>query len=191
MLEAAGRIANGVAVPVTVDAEAGYGMDPAELVGALKEIGAAGVNLEDSDHAAGKLRDPSRQADWLRAVRAAAGEQDHDLVINARIDVFLAADPTRSGEVVQSEHVADALRRAEAYAEAGADCVFPIALWQRDALEQFVSAFPGPVNILSIPPAPSIAELADLGVARVSCGGRLQAASIENLRKTLEALATA
>src|SRR3954447_13513287 len=56
MLAAAARIARGVEVPVTVDAEAGYGMEPAELVAALRTVGAAGCNLEDSDHAAGSLR---------------------------------------------------------------------------------------------------------------------------------------
>src|SRR5687767_10609002 len=66
MLAAAGRIARGVDVPVTVDAEAGYGMEPAALVAALRSIGAAGFNLEDSDYAAGKLRDPDRHAEWLR-----------------------------------------------------------------------------------------------------------------------------
>src|ERR687896_1921163 len=58
MLAAAARIARGVEVPVTVDAEAGYGMQPAELVAALRSAGAAGCNLEDSDYAAGELRDP-------------------------------------------------------------------------------------------------------------------------------------
>src|ERR687888_631885 len=68
MLAAAARIARGVDVPVTVDAEAGYGMDPAELVTALRNMGAAGCNLEDSDYAAGNLRDVDRQAEWLGAV---------------------------------------------------------------------------------------------------------------------------
>src|SRR5215470_622927 len=50
MLAAAARIARGVEVPVTVDAEAGYGMDPAALVAALRQVGAAGCNLEETDH---------------------------------------------------------------------------------------------------------------------------------------------
>src|SRR6059036_1968327 len=58
MLAAAARIASGVEVPVTVDAEAGYGMEPAELVAALHSGCAAGCNLEDSDHTTGGLRDP-------------------------------------------------------------------------------------------------------------------------------------
>src|ERR671930_2485810 len=64
MLAAAGRIARGVEVPVTVDAEAGYGMEPAELVAALERAGAAGCNLEETDHAAGTLRDPPEHAAW-------------------------------------------------------------------------------------------------------------------------------
>src|SRR4051812_21387297 len=77
MIAAAARIAGGVEVPVTVDAEAGYGMDPAELVAALRSAGAAGFNLEDSDYAAGRLRDPDRHAEWLGAVHQAAAEQDY------------------------------------------------------------------------------------------------------------------
>src|SRR6516164_3019684 len=65
MLAAAARIARGVDVPVTVDAEAGYGMEPPDLVSALRLAGAAGCNLEDTDHAGGTLRDPDRQAEWL------------------------------------------------------------------------------------------------------------------------------
>src|SRR5438093_5202095 len=90
MLAAAARIARGVEVPVTVDAEAGYGMRPGQLVAALRSMGAAGCHLEDSDYAAGSLRDPDDRAEWLRAVRQAASEAGYGLVINARIDVFIA-----------------------------------------------------------------------------------------------------
>jgi len=72
MLAAAARITRSVGVPVTVDAEAGYGMTAAELVAELKGMGAEGCNLEDSDHAAQTLRDPVQQAAWLRDVRQAA-----------------------------------------------------------------------------------------------------------------------
>src|SRR3954466_6657848 len=91
MLAAAARIVRGVDVPVTVDAEGGYGMEPAELVAALRRVGAAGCNLEDTDHATGGLRDPDRHAQWLAAVRDAAQTDGYPLVINARIDVFLSA----------------------------------------------------------------------------------------------------
>src|SRR5919197_3675181 len=89
MLAAAARIARGVEVPVTVDAEAGYGMQAAELVAALRAAGAAGCNLEDTDHADETLRDPDRHAEWLAAVRRAADVDGYRLVINAPGDGFL------------------------------------------------------------------------------------------------------
>jgi 2-methylisocitrate lyase-like PEP mutase family enzyme len=168
MLAAAARIARGVEVPVTVDAEAGYGMEPAELVAALRSMGAAGCNLEDSDYAAGGLRDPHRHAEWLRAVRQAASDDGYPLVINARIDVFLGPFLSGAGPGTQDELVPEALRRANAYLEAGVDCVFPVILWETDALRRFMSEVRGPVNVVRLPQAPSLAELAALGVARVS-----------------------
>src|SRR5689334_12484129 len=80
MFAAAARIVRGVDVPVTVDAEAGYGMAPGELVSALRRIGAAGCNLEDTHHAEGTtLRDPDRHAEWLTAVRRAAADDGYPL----------------------------------------------------------------------------------------------------------------
>src|SRR3954452_4208098 len=130
MLAAAARIARGVEAPVTVDAEAGYGMQPAQLVGALRSAAVAGCNLEDTDHAAGSLRDADRHAEWLRGVRQAASEDGYGLVINARVDVFLGPFLAGAGPGTQAELVPEALRRANAYAEAGVDCVYPIALWE-------------------------------------------------------------
>src|SRR6266700_7249556 len=90
MLAAAARIAKAVDVPLTVDAESGYGMAPGELVDALFSVGAAGCNLEDTDHTTGLLVDAARHAERLAAVRDAAVARDYGLVINARIDVFIA-----------------------------------------------------------------------------------------------------
>lgn len=173
MLVAAGRIARQVDVPVTVDAEAGYGMQPAELVAALREAGAAGCNLEDTDHAAKSLRDPSEQAEWLGAVREAASKDSYPLVINARVDVFLGPplDGAESGG--QAQLIPEAVRRANAYIEAGADSVYPIMLSDTEALRRFTSQVRGPVNVLYGPLSPSVAELAAMGVARVSWGPSL------------------
>src|SRR3954468_19345331 len=160
MLAAAARIAKAVDVPVTLDAEAGYGMEPAELVAGLCRAGAAGCNLEDSDHAAGSLRDPDRQAEWLRAVRQAASQDGYRLVINARVDVFAGPFLAGAGPGTQEDLVPEALRRAKAYLEAGVDGVFPIALWETDALRRFISEVRGPVNVVAapLPDAPSLAE---------------------------------
>ena len=133
MFAAAGRIARGVEVPVTVDAEAGYGMEPAELVAALRSAGAAGCNLEDTNNATGSLRDPDGNAEWIRAVRQAASADGYRLVINARVDVFLWPFVGGAGAGTQESLVPEALRRANSYLEAGADCVYPIALWEMDA----------------------------------------------------------
>jgi 2-methylisocitrate lyase-like PEP mutase family enzyme len=189
MLAAATRIARGVNVPVTVDLEAGYGLEPAELVDTLAAMGVAGCNLEDTDHTTGRLRDMTEHAAWLRAVRDAASARGYGLVINARIDVFLAAATLQPDAGHQIDHVDEALRRAHAYAEAGADCVFPIILWEPDALAAFVAQAPTAVNILRIPPAPSEAELADLGVARVSYGHLLHGEAMDTFASRLQRLA--
>jgi 2-methylisocitrate lyase-like PEP mutase family enzyme len=170
MLAAAARMIRGVDVPATVDAEAGYGMEPAELVAALRSAGAAGCNLEDTDHATGGLRDTDGQAEWLRAVRQAASEDGYPLVINARIDVFIGPLVAGAAPGAQEELVPEALRRAAAYLEAGVDCVYPIVLWEPAALQSFVPEVRGAVNVVRMPPTPSLAELAALGVARVSWG---------------------
>jgi 2-methylisocitrate lyase-like PEP mutase family enzyme len=188
MLAAATRIARSVEVPVTVDAEAGYGMAPAELVAALQSAGAAGCNLEDTDHTVGSLRDPDRHAEWLRAVREAASADGYPLVINARVDVFLGPFLAGAGPGTQEELVPEALRRANAYLEAGVDCVYPITLWEADALRRFTSEVRGPVNVVRLPQAPSLAELAALGVARVSWGVLLYRGAMARFEDELASL---
>ena len=112
-------------------------------------------------------------------------------MINARIDAFLSAFVSGAERKKQAELVSEALRRAHAYAEAGADCVFPILLWEPDALESFISDAPGPVNVLQFPLAPSRAELAELGVARISYGGLLHQDAMELFGRLLESLPAA
>ncbi|GAA4240173.1 isocitrate lyase/phosphoenolpyruvate mutase family protein [Actinomadura meridiana] len=154
MFAAAGRIIRAASVPVTVDAEAGYGLAPAELVERLLTIGAAGCNLEDTY--AGELAEPETQAEFIAAVRAAAGDA---LVINARVDTFVAKSP---------DPVDAAIVRGRLYLEAGADCVYPITA-PLDAVPALVKGLPGPVNANNMP-GTSLADLAAAGVARVSYG---------------------
>jgi len=91
-------------------------------------------------------------------------------VINARVDVFFGPFLAGEGAGTQEKLVPPALARANAYLEAGVDSVYPIALWETDALRAFVSEVGGPVNVARLPQTPSLAELAALGVARVSWG---------------------
>ncbi|KAA9155771.1 isocitrate lyase/phosphoenolpyruvate mutase family protein [Amycolatopsis acidicola] len=160
MFAAAARIAKAVPVPVTVDAESGYGLPAAEFVERLLETGAVGCNLEDTDHGRGQLRSISEQSDFLAAVREAAGQE---LVLNARTDLFLRAED-------QAAQLPGAVERARAYLAAGADCVYPIAVRSAEVLGEFVKAVsPAAVNGNRIPDT----DLASLGVARISLGAGL------------------
>jgi len=179
MFAAVSRIARCVNIPVTADVENGYGLPPAELVTALMDCGAAGCNLEDSDPVGRVLTDPAEQAEFLAAVRSAAGQ---DLVINARVDVYVrpAADP---GEVTDA-----AVARARAYLAAGADCVYPI-LAPPAAIPELVRRIDGPVNVMRRPDGPTITELAALGVARITFGSGLHAQAADWVRELAATLA--
>jgi 2-methylisocitrate lyase-like PEP mutase family enzyme len=169
MLAAAGRIARSVSAPVTVDFERGYGLKPAELVERFAETGAAGLNLEDSGPATGTMVDIAEQSDFLAAVRAAAESAGVDLVINARTDSFLR----RAG--TPEEQLAASIDRGSRYLGAGADCVYPLGVAEPAMIRTLVKAIPGPVNVARGPQAKTtLAELASLGVARVTFGPSLQ-----------------
>jgi 2-methylisocitrate lyase-like PEP mutase family enzyme len=180
MMEAVARIAASVEVPVTADFETGYGLPPAELADRLLTAGIAGCNLEDSDPATRELRDPARQADFLAAVRAAAGPA---LVINARVDVFVRPGPRDDGTAVSA-----AVQRANAYLAAGADCAYPI-IAPPEALPELVRQINGPVNAMHWPGGPTLAELAAVGIARISFGSTLHAEMTGHIRESATSLA--
>ena len=172
MLAAVARVTRAVEVPVTADMEGGYGLEPDELAQRLSETGAVGLNLEDTDHA----NYPALLPAGVQAARIAAVKAAGELVLNARVDVHL-----RGGET------AEALERAAAYRDAGADCVYPIGVGDEEVISRFVD-LGVPVNVLLRPGAPSIERLAGLGVARVSLGGLLHHAMEDALRAQLDDL---
>jgi 2-methylisocitrate lyase-like PEP mutase family enzyme len=86
------------------------------------------------------------------------------------------------------ELVPEALQRANAYLEAGVDCVYPIGLWEMDALGRFMTEVRGPVNIIRLPQTPSLAELSALGVARVSWATLLYRDAIARFEEQLASL---
>ncbi|WP_344934100.1 isocitrate lyase/phosphoenolpyruvate mutase family protein [Sphaerisporangium flaviroseum] len=182
MFDAVARIVRAVPVPVTADLERGYGLAPAELVERIAATGAVGFNLEDSDPGTGAMVDAGEQADYLAAVRAAAAGAGVDLVINARVDTFA------HGEGSPRERLAEAVERGRRYLRAGADCVYPILLAEAEAIRTLVAEVGGPVNVLFRPGVPSLAELGELGVARVSFGHGLHAAAQAYLATMLEAI---
>ncbi|GAB2656284.1 isocitrate lyase/PEP mutase family protein [Kribbella swartbergensis] len=165
VLAATARIARTVSVPVTVDFERGFRLAPAELVERFVATGAVGLNLEDSDPATGAMVEAGEQAEFLAAVRAAAGA---DLVINARVDTFIR----RAG--APEEQLRSAIDRANRYLAAGADCVYPIGTSDPDVIQSLVKEISGPVNVSFGQGDRSLAELAGLGVARITFGPMLQ-----------------
>ncbi|MGW3964856.1 isocitrate lyase/PEP mutase family protein [Amycolatopsis sp. NPDC005003] len=172
MFAAAARIAKAVGVPVTVDAESGYGLSGAELAARLRDAGAVGCNFEDTDHTTGDVRPVGEQAARIAALREAAGD---GLVINARVDSFRGVDAKEALEA--------GIARAKAYLEAGADCVYPIHLKTPELIAEFVRETGGAVNVTAWPGSPGLEILAGLGVARISLGGGLW----QYLRKQFEA----
>ncbi|WP_037602020.1 isocitrate lyase/PEP mutase family protein [Streptacidiphilus rugosus] len=171
MVAAARRVVAAVDVPVTVDAEGGYGAEPdavATTVTALVAAGAVGANLEDSRAVGGPLFSADDQAARLRAAREAATSAGlPEFWLNARTDVFLFG----IGE--PEDRLADVLLRAKAYAAAGADGIFVPGLLDLDALRELCAASPLPVNAMLVPGGPTVPELAATGVRRVSAGTAL------------------
>ncbi len=190
MMAAAGRIAAAVDVPVTVDAEAGYGLAPDELVARLLEAEVVGCNLEDTDYRHGGLVDVQAQCDFLAGVVAAGAAAGVPLVVNARVDVFLrAAAGPGSGDEAATDVVAEAISRGRRYLATAADCVYPILAAGDDVIGRLTDGMGGPVNILYRPGVSGLMRLAELGVARISLGSGLHSAMCAWLQETLEELA--
>lgn len=189
MLARIARIARAVKVPVTADVEAGYGNRPedaAETARAVIEAGAVGMNLEDgtddSDH---PLVDVALQLEKIRAVREAALQSGVLLVLNARTDVYLAQ--VGAPEMRYSETI----KRAIAYRDAGADCIFVPGLSDPETIRQLVEDVKCPVNVLAGLGSPSVPELEKLGVARVSLGSGPMRATLGLMKTLAEELKTA
>jgi 2-methylisocitrate lyase-like PEP mutase family enzyme len=171
MLAAVVRIAAAVELPVTADLEAGYG-DPAATAEAAIEAGAVGMNLED------RLRPIDEQVERIGEVIEAGRRAGVRLVLNARTDVFLDG----------SREVADAVERANAYLAAGADCAFVIGVADRETIARLAREVAGPLNVLVEPGSPRVAELAELGVRRISVGSRLHRASLAFVERAARGL---
>lgn len=172
------RVVAAVSVPVTADIEGGFADDAAgvaETVRLVVAAGAAGINLEDSDRSgAAPQLTLAEAARRFAAARAAAGA---GLFVNARVDTFFHGGT-----------VADAIARARAYVDAGADGVFVPGTADPAVIAELVAAVGAPLNILVGPGSPTVAELAALGVARVSLGSSVAEAAYAVVRRAAEEL---
>ena len=162
----AARVVGAVDLPVTIDFEGAYAVEPEEAaanVAKLAATGAIGCNFEDQVIGDSGIHPTELQAARIKAIRAAVGP---DFFINARTDIFIQARPdTHDAAMVDA-----ALSRAHGYAEAGASGIFVPVLANLPLLERFCKASPLPVNFMAWPGAPGAAEVAAAGVARISHG---------------------
>jgi 2-methylisocitrate lyase-like PEP mutase family enzyme len=190
MIEVISGIVKGVQVPVTVDIEAGYGNDINEIIDSVKRIiatGIAGINIEDSIDLNPVLIDEMEFCERISAIRALSDSLGFHLVINARTDSFY----TSSGS--QREKLSESIKRGNKYREAGADCIFIQPVWEKETISTLVKEINAPINILSkfgigagLPP--SVSELQDLGVARLSLGSGLMKATLAFIKKVADEL---
>jgi 2-methylisocitrate lyase-like PEP mutase family enzyme len=166
MLQSVATVAAAVEVPVTADLEAAYGDSAdaaAETARGLIAAGGVGLNMEDTADAGGLLAIEGFIRK-IKAVRHVAVEEDVPLVLNARVDVFLA----EIGE--PSTRLEHTLERGRSYRSAGADCVFVPGVVDAPTIGALVEGIGGCVSVLATAGSPAVGELARLGVARVSTG---------------------
>jgi len=163
------RIVRSVSLPVTLDFEGGYTTDVSELKENIAKVigaGAIGINFEDRVVGGEGLHSVEDQSARVRAIREAADNASIPLFINARTDVFLQTYPAKH----TADEVEEALRRANAYAAAGASGLFAPGLRDVDLIRDLCERSPLPVNIMMLPDAPPTKTLAEQGVARISYG---------------------
>ena len=190
LIETVTGIVNALHVPVTVDFEAGYGNTLNEILDSVKKIiatGIVGINIEDSIDLSPVLIDEKEFCERISAIRALSDSLGFHLVINARTDSFY----TSLGS--PREKLAESIKRGNRYREAGADCIFVQPVWEKETISTLVKEINGPINILANPGnsgriPPSVRELQELGVARLSLGSGLMKATLALMKKVADEL---
>jgi 2-methylisocitrate lyase-like PEP mutase family enzyme len=163
-------LANATSLPLNVDSERCYPDDPggvAETVALLADAGAAGCSIEDYDPAAGSIEDVAVAVERVAVAAEAAHRLPDPMVLTARAENHLHG----------VDDLDDTVARLIAYRDAGADAVYAPGLADIDQIAAVVEAVRVPVNVLALPHAPTIAELASVGVRRVSTGSLLARAA--------------
>lgn len=162
------RITASVELPVTIDFEGGYTHDNSELASNIRRVidaGAIGVNFEDQIVGSDGLYSIEEQQERITTIRKTADDAGIHLFINARTDIFL-----KNLATYDESHVSEAIDRANAFAEAGADGFFAPGLRKPNFIKQLADASPIPLNILVMADTPPNDKLAACGVSRISYG---------------------
>jgi 2-methylisocitrate lyase-like PEP mutase family enzyme len=168
-LENIRRIVASVDLPVTMDLEGGYGVEPIVVAGSVTraiEAGAIGFNFEDQVVGGSGLHEIGTQQRRIEAAKQAVEASGVPAFINARTDIFLKNKPDTHNDTMLDE----ATERAKAYAKCGADGFFAPGLGDERLIGRLCSAISLPVNIIALAHVPPKRRLAELGVARISYG---------------------
>lgn len=180
-MEGIARITASVDVPVSADVESGYGAEPAELIDRLLAAGAVGLNVEDTVHGEGRMREAQEHADYVAGLRAAADAAGVDVVINARTDAF--ARPELHG----GDPLEEAILRMELAEQAGARSLYPVKPPSAAALAAIITQVSLPVNVTAHPVQGSVvgglAEIRASGARRVTFGPLLQMALTDTIKE--------
>jgi 2-methylisocitrate lyase-like PEP mutase family enzyme len=179
-VDAIGKIGRVLTVPLSVDVVAGFGDTPDQVAATVRDVvkaGAVGVNVEDFIHAEKKLFTVEKQVEKLKAVKKLQQASNVPIVINARTDALRYA----AGD--EEARLKEAIRRAVAYRDLGADCVYPMGLTDPAPISSFVKALNFPINVMVRKGLPSVKELERLGVARVSFGPTASYATMGLLKR--------
>jgi 2-methylisocitrate lyase-like PEP mutase family enzyme len=179
-IEVSGSFAAAVNVPFNADGERGFGDEVGirDTVRALVAGGVAGMNLEDgAAKSRGGLVDLAEQLRKIKAVIETKRELGSEFFLNARVDAFhvITNDPKKALD--------EAIVRGNAYAEAGGDCIFYLNLHAAETIGRVAKEVKAPISILAGPQSPSVRELQDLGVARVSYGSGFMKAAITGTKR--------
>jgi 2-methylisocitrate lyase-like PEP mutase family enzyme len=185
MLARVQPIVAAVRVPVNADLESGYGAAPedaAETVARAIALGAVGANIEDyTGREATPLFEQTLAVERIRAIRRRADATGVPFTLTARTDAFLVRHPNAFEEAV---------RRANLYREAGADCLFVPGVADSATIAALVKEIAGPINVVMglSGNALTVAQLGELGVRRISIGGSLSRAVFELVRSAAREL---
>jgi methylisocitrate lyase len=165
-------VTQAVRIPINADFEGGFAIEPENVstnVTAATDTGIAGLSIEDSTgNAANPLFEFALAVERIRAARQAIDKSGTGILLTGRSEGFIVGRPD----------IAETIQRLTAYAEAGADCLYAPGIRNRADITAVVKAVaPKPVNVLVGSDFTTVAELADLGVRRISVGGALARAA--------------
>ncbi|MEU3909120.1 isocitrate lyase/PEP mutase family protein [Streptomyces goshikiensis] len=180
VLAAVRPIIAAVDVPVSVDLEAGYGQQPADLIAGLTEVGGVGLNIEDTVHSdGGRVRSTQEHATYIAGLRAAADNAGIPVWVNGRTDLFLHAEHA-------SGVLDEAIERLRALERAGADSLYPVGIQDDDdLLTAVIGAVAIPVNSTAHPVKHDLERFRRLGVGRITYGPLLQFAMADTMKDML------